>query len=251
MSSKHLAKAPEHAEQVTRVKNMIAKLHGLLAGRLTRCEVIAWTREMWPPENGQGGPFRWGTAASVFDSIWNLDKTWGDNELVREVDLRAYLRWLVEGESFQGEELVSLRCNTENLATQVGADAIRWWLDGIGWCTDVRFCRQTHGGALFLAQTRLERPECQMIYRRHGDDPHSALLDLFEALAIDERDCVFIHEDIELERVPTWVLWRTNGGSRSEMARFRSYSKANVRRLACTAEEPGFDYSIEESRTAT
>jgi len=234
MPSKLLAEAQEHAEQTSRVKTLISKLRGLLA----------WTREMWPPENGQGGPYRWATAAAVFDSIWNLDETWADSELVREVDLRAYLRWLVEGESFHGEELVYLRCHTEDLAAQVGADAIRWWFHGLGWYTDLRFCRQNRG-TCFVAQTQLKRPEHQMIYRRRGDDPHTALIDLFEALAVDERDCMFIHDDIELERLPSWVLSQMIGGRRSELGRFRSYSKAMARRRAYAAQGVDSEYRIE------
>lgn len=90
----------EQVEHARLVREMIAKLRGLLDGELERAAVAAWTREVWP-EDRQGTPFRWGTAACVFVALCNVDQPDprdAEAALVRAVELRAYLRWLLDGD---------------------------------------------------------------------------------------------------------------------------------------------------------
>lgn len=159
MTSNRLAQAEEKRAQAEGVRTMMAHIRALLEGRESRADVMAWTRSMWPPERGQGSPFRSGDAVAVFDSIWNLDARQGDQELVREIDLQAYLRWLGEGESFYGDEdeLVFLAGDIEDLARRTGTEAIRWWLDGLGWQASVRFAEPARGRP-FVVNASLERP---------------------------------------------------------------------------------------------
>ncbi|MCY1013640.1 hypothetical protein OV079_50555 [Nannocystis pusilla] len=216
---------------------MVVKLRALLEGRMTRAEVKAWTREVWPPGSGQGSPFTSPDANCVFDSILNLEERWGDHELVREVDLRAYLRWLGEGEAFlaDDEALVVLERDLEDFAAQTGTEAIRWWLDGIGWCAAVRFCAPARGRP-FVARGQFERPKWLGICTLRGDDLHDAIVDLFEALAIDDEDCWLIHPQVNLTRLPVWALWREDDNcNRFEVARFRSYAKAREQERMFTA----------------
>lgn len=216
---------------------MADKLRALLEGRATRADVTKWTRELWPPGSGQGGPFRSGDAASVFDSIYSLDAQWGGDPLVRDVDLRAYLRWISEGDTFfaDDETLVVLEGDLDVLAARLGGEVIRWWLNGIGWCTELRFCAPARGRA-FRAGSMLEKPGSIGISKLRGDVSHDALIDLFEALAIDDEDCKRIAATIDLSRLPVWALWREDDNvNRFEVARFRSYAKARAQEQIFTA----------------
>jgi len=224
-----LEQAEKHRQQTERVRTLVAKLRALLEGQLTRADVMKWTHELWPPDSGQGGPFASGDAACVFDSIYTLDEQWGDGPLVRDVDVRAYLRWLTEGETFvvaDDEPFVSLAGDLKALAAKVGGEACRWWFDGIGWYRQLRFCAPASGRP-FLAASPIEtRDRCEVCIRR-GDDPREAIIDLFEALAIDDSDCKDLGPSIDLSGLPVWALWRQDdNGNRFEVARFRSYAKA-------------------------
>lgn len=219
------------------MRTMADKVRALLEGRATRADVLRWTRELWPPGSGQGNPFRSGEAASVFDSLWNLDEQLGDGPLVREVDLRGYLRWLSEGDSFVGDEepLLMLNGDLEALAAQVGGEVIRWWLNGLGWLCDLRFCAPARGRA-FRAGSALNRPGVIEVFKLRGDAPYDALIELFEALAIDDEDCEHISPAIDLSRLPVWALWREDDNvNHFEVARFRSYAKARAQERIFTA----------------
>lgn len=228
VSVRGLERAERDRQQTERVRILVAKLRALLGGQLTRADVMRWTQELWPPDTGQGGPFSSGDAACVFDSIYNLDEQWDDGPLVRDVDVRAYLRWLTEGETFvaDDEPLVAFAGDLKVLAAKVGGEAIRWWFDGIGWYRQLRFCAPARGRP-FLAVSPLEtRDVCQVCIRR-GDDPRAALIDLFEALAVDDSDCKALSSAIDRADLPAWGLWRQDdNGNRFEVARFRSYAKA-------------------------
>lgn len=223
-----LEQAQQHRVQQERVLALVDNLRALLDGRRTRAEVLAWTRELWPPGSDQGGPYRWPEAEVVFDSIWNLAALRGDELVVREVDLRAYLRWLSEGECFHADDdqLFMLELDIEEFAAQTRTEAIRWWLDGLGWRASIRFCTPARGWR-FVAHSSLERPGWVDFRKRRSDDWNDAIVELFEALAIDDSDVSLIHRQVDLTRLPVWALWRQDdNGNRIEMARFRSYAKA-------------------------
>jgi len=228
VSARGLGQAEEHRQQTERVRTLVAKLRALLAGQLTRADVITWTREFWPPDSGQGRLFSSGNAACVFDSIWNLDKQWGDGPLVREVDVRAYLRWLTEGEVFHVDEepLIALAEDLKVVAAKVGGEVIRWWFDGLGWYRELRLSAPASGRP-FLAISPMATPDYCEVSTRRGDDPREAIIDLFEVLAIDDSDCKAISPAIDLSDLPLWALWRQDdNGNRFEVARLRSYAKA-------------------------
>ncbi|MFY0534354.1 hypothetical protein [Nannocystis pusilla] len=99
----------------------------------------------------------------------------------------------------------------------------------------VRFCAPACGRP-FVAQGLLERPKGLGICKLRGADLHDAIVDLFEALAIDDEDCSFIHPQVDLARLPVWALWHEDdSGNRFELARFRSYAKAREQARMFTA----------------
>lgn len=208
---------------------MIDRLRGLLDGRTTRAEVLAWTRELWQT-SGLGEPLRAADAASVFESLCSLDRRHGDDQLIRPVDLRVYLRWLTEGECFHADEdqLFTLERDVEAFAAWTGTATVRWWYTGIGWWVSTRFCTPARGMP-FVAHGMLERPGVMDIVKRRSDDFNAAVVDLFEALAIDDADVSFLHPQVDVRRLPAWALWRQDdNGNRFEMARYRSYAKARA-----------------------
>lgn len=236
MTAEKLHRAEERREQTELTRTMIAHLRALIGGRMTREELLAWARALWPADRGQDGPFRYQPAISVFDSLWNLDQRRGSAELVREVDLREYLRWLCEGETVEADEmpLVKLKRDIEAFAAEVGTEAIRWACEGFGWEVMVRFCASGTGRP-FVAQANLAYPGVLTIHKLRGHPLEAALVDLFEALAIDEND-VELCPDVDLSRLPTWALWREDDyANRFEIARFHSYAKAFAQERMFTA----------------
>lgn len=236
MTSTPLEKAEQRRVQIERVLALVANLRALLAGRMTRAEMSTWLDELWPPGSGQGGPFRRQPAVSVFDSL-ALDERWGDALLVREVDLRAYLRWLSEGECFEADEdaVIVLDHDIEDFATQTGTEAIRWWHDGLGWWTSLQFCSPASGRP-YVVHSELKRPTAMGFNKQKTVDWNDAIVDLFEVLAIDDDDVSFINSQVDLTRLPTWVLKRQDdNGNGFEMARFRSYAKARAQEQMYTA----------------
>jgi hypothetical protein len=233
-----IQQAREQQEQQARVLALVDNLRGLLDGRKTRAEVLAWTRQLWPSGSDGRGPFhRWPEAATVFDSLWGLDEPWIDGVLVREVDLRGYLRWITEGECFHADEdqLFTIELDIDEFAAQIGIEAIRWWYEGLGWWSTIRFCTPAHGRP-FVAHSTLSRPGWLDFYKRRSDGFDDSIVDLFEALAIDISDVSFVHAQVDRTRLPEWALWRQDdNGNRFEMARFHCYAKASAQAQMYTA----------------
>jgi hypothetical protein len=244
-----LERAEQRRLQAERVRALTNHLRALLDGRMTRAEVQAWTRELWPPGSGQGGPFTSATAASVFDSLWIFVDPRTGREMVRDIELRAYLRWLGEGESFlaDNEPLVVLAGDIDGLAARTGTEAVRWWCDGLGWHASLRFSAPARGRP-FVVHAALERPTTLDVRKLRSDDWHDALVDLFETLAIDDADTLFIDPHVDLAQLPAWSLWRQDdNGNRFEMARFRSYAKACAHERMFTARGHKQNYWVEQA----
>lgn len=247
MMSDRLAQAEEKRAQAEGVRTMMAHIRALLEGRESRADVMAWTRSISPPDRGHDSPFRSGDALAVSDSICNLDARWGDQELIREIDLRAYLRWLGGGQTFHGdkETLLVVEGDIEVFAARAGTEAIRWWFDGIGWVVSVRFAEPARGRP-FLGGAMLEQPRGLGITKLRSDGWNEAIVDLFEALAIDDADALYIDPRVDLGQVPVWVLYSTgDGGVRREIARFRSYAKAHAQAQSSASKTPGQKFWIE------
>lgn len=244
MTRTRLEEAEQHRVQHERVVALIEVLRALIAGHKSRAEVLAWARAL---PGGAQSYFRWGEADIVHTSLCSLDQRRGDAPLVREVDLRAYLRWLSEGDCFLADEeqLFTLEHDLDDFAAQTGSEGIRWWFEGIGWWVTIRFCTPARGWP-FVALAALDRPGWMDFRKRRSDDWNDAIVELFEALAIDDTDVQLIHPQVELARLPVWVLWRQDdNGNRFEMARFRSYAKACAQERMFTARGHRQSYWVE------
>lgn len=221
--------AEQHALMRQRVLDMIRVLVEAIHGRITRADVVAWSRTIWPNGSGQGGPFRrHGTASTVFDSIYNLDR----DDVVREHDLRAYVRWLAEGEALQPDDapIAVLHGRPSDWLPTPALDApVRCWIDGLGWHEGVQLACPATGRPL-MATSRLEPSNSERavsIMMRAGDDAREAVLDLFETFAIDERDVVYLDPRVQVATLPVWQLWRLDdNGNEFQMETFRSRAKA-------------------------
>lgn len=230
--------------QAERTMILIEQLRGHLAGRSSRADLAAWIRGLGRPVYGQQGPFRWHPACCVFDSLQALELFRGDVPWIREVDLRAYLRWLREGDDlvfFEEAPLITLKRDIDAFATETGTEAIRWFNDMTGlesklfWWVSTRFAAPPRGRP-FYAHGLLEEPGIVDVWKLRSDDWNEAIVDLFEMLAIDDADAVRIDPRVELAKLPVWALWRRDDNNNSfEMARFRSYAKAGAQAQMYTA----------------
>jgi hypothetical protein len=200
---------------------MIDVLRALLDGRMTRAQAEAWARR-------PGQIFDSPSAAAVFEALASVDERDDAGELVREVELRAYLDALAGGERFFGDPdpLVCLRLDLDTLAERVGATPIRWWSMGLGWTRELRFAALASGRPFVAIAHEPERVDVHTLARAPWRD---ALVELFEHLAIDEREAIAFGPRVELGELPVWVLWRQDdNGNQVEMDRFRSYAKAEL-----------------------
>lgn len=200
---------------------MIDMLRALLDGRMTRAQVQGWTLAQANPN------FDSATAAAVFEALRSVED---DDTIVSEVELRAYVEALTVGERFIGDPdpLVCIRMDIEALAEQLGATPIRWWTPGLGWARELSFAALVSGRP-FVAVARTEQPDRTYVHKRAGDPWQDALVELFEQLAIDEREAIAFAPEIELAALPVWVLWREDdNGNRVEIDRYRSYAKAEL-----------------------
>lgn len=203
--------------EANQVREMVAQLKALLAGQTSRANVQAWARQQH-----QRGGFSWPEARSVHDSINNLDTPEG--ACVRDIDVRAYIRWLTDGDTFRAhsEELIGMVRDPEDLAKQLSTDLVRWWFEGVGWYRSLRFCSPING-LPFVAHSSTVWPHRVTILAHEGADRMKALLELFELLAIDEQDCGYIDPNIDVELLPGWLVVAGDG---SQTRRFHCYAKA-------------------------
>jgi hypothetical protein len=224
--SERLEQAELQRALIARTRDLVANLQALLAGRMTRAVFSTWLDELSPPK-GVRHPFPKQPAFSVWQSLCLAERHEGEF-LVRDVELRAYLRWLTAGESWRIDEdpLFGLNEDIEAFAARTGTEAIRWWLDGLGWWVSTRFCSLASGRP-YMVDAELRRSTMIAFYAQLGIDPTDAVLDLFEALAIDDSDVTFLDPRVDLARLPVWALMRQDdNGNVFEIARLRAYSKA-------------------------
>jgi hypothetical protein len=201
-----LEQAERRHRQARALRSMTATLRALLEGKLSRADVETWTRTLWPENGGQG------------------------DDLVGDSD-----------------PLVALAPGIDALTAKTGGTTpVRYWLDGIGWYLEMRFAAPTTGRP-FAAFTNAEGEEGPIAVHKRRDDPwRQALIDLFEALEIDERDTLGLRPDIDLDALPTWSLWRQDdNGNRFEMDRFHSYAKADAQQQMFTARKHKQLYWVE------
>jgi hypothetical protein len=215
---------------------MVRVLRRFLEGRATRSEVAAWTRRVWPDAGRrQGGPFPgYGAATSVFDSIWHIEAPWPEGGYaVRDSDVESYLDWLTRGEGFVGDDRWLLIFDESGawFRERYGLPYCRYVVEGLGWKEEMPFVCDYNGRPFVAladsADTVGYVPRSVTIYHRRGDARTDSLRDLFETLALDESDCSFVAEDVDLSRLQRWTLWRQDdNGNEFEVGTYGSYAKA-------------------------
>ncbi len=221
--------AEQHASQQQLVLEMIDQLRGALDGRLSRGEVGAWARSVWPENAGQGSPFlRHGSAATVFDGIYGMNDKGG----LLDHELRAYLRWLVEGETFRADNIpfAVLPGRLTDWLRWPGLEApVRFVIDGIGWHEGAQLACPATGRAFFMFKSleTIHGDNGVLVNKLAQDDLTESVLDLFETFAIDERDVLHIDAKFDVTSLPKWELWRLDDNANEMMIdTFRSRAKA-------------------------
>jgi hypothetical protein len=208
------------------LERMVALLRAFVAGRASRAEVAAFTRAIWPDTSKQGGPFPGnGSAATVFDSIWNAEERSGDSYVLREEDFRDYLRLLTEGEPFaRAPRVAQVRATAERIARALERTTSRFWVDGLGWHESVRFS-SPYTGRAFDAVGPLWPPADNAVVdvRATTEATPELIVDLLDTLAIDLDD-LFDPPNLDLG---SWSLWRQDdNGVRAVVATFSARVKA-------------------------
>jgi hypothetical protein len=212
----------ECAEQNRLVRELMAQLRGFVVGAIDRATLLQWIEGLRAPNGKQGNPFRAGNAWNAYEDLVNLDERTSDGSfLLREVDIASNLRDLTEGRLPEGEELAGIRLDIEEFAARCGKIPFRFWLHGLGWYRGLHFCTPANGRP-FYANTPLDQSGPGFVVLKLVEhDWHEAIVDLFEAFAIDDRDAILLPQ-IDVSKLPQWELVR----GRERVDTFRSYAKA-------------------------
>ena len=223
--------------QADLVREMCAQMRAYLAGNLGGTALGQWATDVRTPR-GLSTIRGHGTAHSVLESLINLDD---EEREVRRSDVEAYLRWLTEGlqAPLPDDPLVVLRLTPDEIASVLSLRAVRWWLDGLGWVSEVRFVAPGTGRPFSAGWLDYSPPELgehlSCITTDHAQDAQ-ALLDLFDTLALDLSDVPAVHgkpgwnEAISVEELPRWRLMRQDdNGRRFEIETFSAPRKARER----------------------
>jgi hypothetical protein len=112
--------------------------------------------------------------------------------VLRDSDIRAYQRWLREGEPFFGDEepLALLKLDAAEFHRIVHVEPVRWWLNGLGWAWSVEFCSPATGrtfGAMGLLDPPRRPTGIEVRKSVHDSQPEAALADLIETLGISPK----------------------------------------------------------------
>jgi hypothetical protein len=150
-----LEQAERRHRQGVALRSMMATLRAFLEGRLSRAEVKAWTRTMWPENGGQGSP---------------TERDRDGSELIREADICGYLHWLETDREYDGDRdpLVGLPPGIDALAVKTGSTPIRYWLGGVGWYFELCFRAPTTGRPFVAIVTAQHEHQPIAVHTRPG-----------------------------------------------------------------------------------
>lgn len=226
--------AEQHAAQAALVREMIELLHDLLCSRINRGDVAAWVDRVWP--KGEGGPSPFdqnGTAYSVLLSISGIGRDEQEgNEAVREQELKAYIRWLSQGRAFFGDDapFMTLPGTLSDLSLPTWVEPpVRFWMSGLGWFEVLQLASTATDRAYFVLHSLSTQFDVAQVWftKRADDDLQAAAFDLFESLAIDERDTLYLDPKVDLSQLGCWELWRLDDNNNEALIEsFHSRAKA-------------------------
>lgn len=190
-----VADRAERAEKSAFVRELRARLSGLLVGAQTREGVAAWARAVESPKR------LFGDAAAVHDSLCSVDEAPGGELLIRRHDLEAYARWLRAGEAFLGDDepliLVSPGCLGQ-LDDVDATEPVRFWYSGLGWWFERRFMSPATGRP-FVAFLGEDTTYGFAVHKQRNDDALPALADVVETLQLDPSEIDFVQDGVSLE----------------------------------------------------
>lgn len=207
------------------IARIVTLLRGVVSGTTPRSAVTSLTREFWPTGSGQGTPFPGNTTASVvFDAIWNIEETVGDQYLLRESDLAHFVRWLSEGSETRGmTRIACVKGTPVGFAMALDVPTVRYWVDGLGWHEALSFA-SPYTGRCFIGEAPLV-PVHVVDILAYAPADLASLHDLFDTLVIDAGD-LFQPPDLPFRR---WNLWREDdNGVRALVAEFTGRAKAEA-----------------------
>jgi hypothetical protein len=197
-------------------------------GQAPRSSITLLTRQLWPESAGQGSPFPGnGTASTIFDSIWNIERQLDGDYILRESDLAQFLIWLQEGDYLRGlERLTCIKGTPAALANRLGIATVRYWMDGLGWHESFSVGSPFTGRRFVGTGPRTpEGAQPVVDIWTHHPQQTNVFGDLFDTLVVDTSDLIQPpHLDVQ-----QWDLWRQDdNGVRSLVASFTGRAKAEA-----------------------
>jgi hypothetical protein len=217
----------EKIQQRNSIDRMVRLLNDVVAGRIPRSAITAFTRELHPESSGQALVFRGnGEAYTVFDSIWNIEQHLGHEFLVRDSDLRQYISWLTEGSVGGGVDVATIRGKISERAEQSKRVTTRFWIDGLGWHEDLSVV-SPYTGRTYVCVGQMEPLDGVETFRvltaRASDD--KTIEDLFDTFAIDWDDVVYPAP----QTGASWRLWRQDdNGVQAVISTFSGRMKSQI-----------------------
>ena len=225
-------RAEQQRQETERARSLARYVRALMAGQMTREQVQTWLEEL-QSQSERRAPFYRQPAQAVYESLFWLGERLGSELLIRDADIRGYLRWLTDSDCFGARDdnsLFDLNRDIEELASELGVETVRWWHNGLGWWTSLRFSSPVSGRP-YVVHSELDTP-AQIGFLPLSDvNHHDAIVDLFEVLAIDDSDVLSINRNIDIARLPKWALVCEDPlGTPHDVVEFRSYAKAHRQR---------------------
>lgn len=225
MSEADRALALRRLEQARHHEEVRAVVEKLVAGTMSRDEAMAWGR-------GVSGGAHNGPTGLVVNALIFIDERDAKGRLfVGEASLHAYLDVLRHGTHWAARDpLLGLPLDIDGFAARVGGEVVHWLEDGTGWLAEVRWAARTSGWS-YSAQAPGQGARGPVsIHPLPGTDLLRSVHDVFEDLAVDERDVHIVPELVPLlEQLPRWALWREDdNANRFEIERSCCFAKLEL-----------------------
>ncbi len=226
MSESDRAPALRRLEQARHHEDVRAVVEQLVAGTLSREQAQAWARERYT----YGMPLN-GDTTGVLNALVALDEVDARGRpFVGEVELRSYLDVLRRGTPLgTPDPILALAFDIDALAARVGGQVEHWLETGLDWQAELQWATRA-SGRCYRARASARERKPVTVHRMHGVEPLVAIIDVFEDLALDERDVVLAPDFVPLlEQLPRWALWRVDDNANHfEIERSTSFAKLEL-----------------------
>jgi hypothetical protein len=215
--------------EATRVTaEMVGLVEQLLAGRTTRHELYVWAEKLVYPHR----PLAFHTAAArgLLSCLLDLHSQLDDGPRVRDVDLAAHVEAIRMGwPPFDPEAFATLALTAREVATRIGREIQRYYVDGLGWMEICEFASPATGRR-FSVHRPLHDAASAMVTRVStfalppaAADRAAVLADLFDTLTIDMDEITWS----DIAPSERWRLMRSDDNGNTQLVRrFSGYAKA-------------------------